>query len=197
MRISMRTKSESSVPKKDHLFQFVKKTGASIRSRLVKLKNLALGRQFSRTEKCGSKNCKCWKMVSEKTSFAHKDSIVKTGGSCSSYDIIYVFECRLCCKRYVGRSTRHIRTRVGEHRRSFYKLCDLKDFDEYSDEYALGLHLFSDHNLKNRDDFYKNYTVALIDFCSPKILDVKEHKFIHILNTSKLHGLNLNNPFTL
>ena len=93
-------------------------------------------------------------MVSEKTSFAYKDSIVKTvGGSCSSYNIIYVFECRLCCKLYVGRSTRHLRTRVGEHRRSFYKLCDLKDFDEDSDEYALGLHLFSDHNLKNRDDF--------------------------------------------
>jgi len=192
------TKPESSVPKKDCLFQFVKKTGASIRSRLVKLKNLALGRQFSRTEKCGSKNCKCCRMVSEKTSFAHKDSVVKTvGGSCSSYNIIYVFECKLCCKRYVGRSTRHLRTRVGEHRRSFYKLCDLKDFDEDSDEYALGLHLFSDHNLKDRDDFDKNYTVALIDFCSPKILDVKEHKFIHILNTLKPHGLNLNNPFSI
>ena len=53
------------------------------------------------------------------------------------------------------------------------------------------MHLFSDHNLKNRDDFDKNYTVALIDFCSPKILEVKEHTFIHILNTSEASLLQI------
>ena len=52
-----------------------------------------------------------------------------------------------CQKQYVGRSARPLRTRVGEHRRSFYKLCDNKDYDEESGEYALGLHLFSDPKL--------------------------------------------------
>ena len=47
----------------------------------------------------------------------------------------------------MGRSTRPLRTRVNEHRRSFYKLCDDEDYDEDSDEYALGLHSFTDHNL--------------------------------------------------
>ena len=52
-----------------------------------------------------------------------------------------------CQKQYVGRSARPLRTRVDEHRRSFYKLCDNEDYDEESGEYALGLHLFSDHKL--------------------------------------------------
>ena len=49
-----------------------------------------------------------------------------------------------------------------------YKLCDNKDDDEDSDEYALGLHLFTNHNLNIREDFDENYNVALLDFCSPK-----------------------------
>ena len=52
-----------------------------------------------------------------------------------------------CQKQYVGRSARPLITGVGEHRRSFYKLCDNEDYDEESGEYALGLHLFSDHKL--------------------------------------------------
>ena len=196
--IRNRTRSEVPAPVNCKLFQFVKKTGASIKSRVVKVKNIALGKQFGRTMKCGSKNCKCCKMVSDKTSFTYKDSVIKTaGGSCSSYNIIYIFECNLCCKKYVGRSTRPLRTRVGEHRRSFYKLCDNKEFDENSDEFALGLHLFSDHSLKCRDDFDRSYNVALLDFCSPKTLDMKEHKFIHLLNSLKPNGLNLNNPFSI
>ena len=136
-------KRTNSAQDKCELFQFVKKTGASIKSRVVRVKNIALGKQFGRTMKCGSKNCKCCRMVSDKPSFVYKDTVVKTaGGSCSSYNIIYVFECKLCKKHYVGRSTRPLRTRVGEHRRSFYKLCDNKDYDEDSDEYALLLSNF-------------------------------------------------------
>ena len=41
---------------------------------------------------------------------------------CSSYNIINVIICKLCNKCYVGRSTRPLKTRVGVHRRSFYKL---------------------------------------------------------------------------
>ena len=84
-------------------------------------------------------------------------------------------------------------SRVGEHRRSFYKLCDKKEIDLNSDEFALGNHLFSDHSLQNRSDF----DVSLLDFASPKILDVKEHKFIHLLNSLKPSGLNIENPLSV
>ena len=63
-----------------------------------------------------------------------------------------------------------------------------------SDEFALGIHLFSDHSLQNRSDFDDTYNVSLLDFSSPKILDVKEHKFIHLLNSLKPNGLNIENP---
>ena len=52
------------------------------------------------------------------------------GGSCSSCNIIYVYECKLCQEHYVGRSTRPLRTILGEHRRSFHKLFYNKDYDE-------------------------------------------------------------------
>ena len=83
---------------------------------------------------------------------------------------------------------------MGEHRRSFYKLCKSKDYDEESDEYALGLHLSSHHNLISREDFDMHHNVALLDFCSPKTLDVKEHKLMHLLNILKPNDLNLDNP---
>ena len=43
----------------------------------MKLKNLALGRQFSRTEKYESKNCKCCRMVSEKLHLPTKTVLLK------------------------------------------------------------------------------------------------------------------------
>ena len=193
-----RTSSNGSAPVRKNIFQFVKKTGASIKNRVVNVKNLALRKRFGQTLKCGSRNCKCCKMVSDKDSFTYRDTTIKVaGGTCSSYNIVYLFECSLCCKYYVGRSTRALRTRVGEHRRSFYKLCDNKEYDQDSDEFALGHHLFSDHGLNHRDDFDKNYSVSILDWCSPKTLDVKEHKFIHLLNSLSPNGLNINNPFSI
>ena len=41
------------------------------------------------------------------------------------------------------------------------------------------------------------YNVSLLDFSSPKILDVKEHKFIHLLNSLKPNGLNIENPLSV
>ena len=137
-------------------------------------------------------------MISDSENCTYNNTIVNfVGGTCSSYNIIYVFICKLCNKCYVGRSTRLLKTRVGEHRRSFYKLCDNKECDLNSDEFALGHHLFNEHQLKNRNDFDLSYNVSLLDFCSPSILDVKEHKFIHLLNSLKPNGLNIDNPFAV
>ena len=89
------------------------------------------------------------------------------GGNCSSHTVIYILTCKICSKCYIGRSTRPLKTRVGEHRRLFYKLCNKKEVDLNSDEFALGNHLFSDHSLQNRSDFDDNYNVSLLDFASP------------------------------
>ena len=45
-------------------------------------------------------------MISEKEAFNYNDNIVRpAGGSCKSYNIIYLFVCGHCDKHYVGRST--------------------------------------------------------------------------------------------
>ena len=41
-------------------------------------------------------------------------------GTCVTYNI-YMIRCKLCNKPYVGKSTRMLRNRFGEHRRAFYK----------------------------------------------------------------------------
>ena len=105
--------------------------------------------------------------------------------------------CKLCKKHYIGRTCRQLRDRVGEHRRSFYKLCDKKPYDQDSDEFALAQHLYIDHNLSDKPAFNLNYMVTILCFSSPKALDVKEHKFIHNLNSLSPFGLNLNNPFSI
>ena len=187
-------------PVKSRIFQFVKKTGANIKSRVVNVKNIALGNRFGCTRPCKARNCKCCKLISDKEVFNFNDTSVKpAGGSCKSYNIIYLFVCKQCNKHYVGRSTRPLRTRVGEHRRNFYRMCERVDFeyDKDSDEYTLGHHLFHDHKLSCKTDFDNNYSVSILDISSPKVLDVKEHKFIHLLNSLSPQGLNLSNPFSI
>ena len=57
---------------KQRLFQFVKKSGSSIRSRLTKVKDLALGGRFGETRPCGSRNCMCCAMVTSNQSYTLK-----------------------------------------------------------------------------------------------------------------------------
>ena len=78
--------TDTGKPKKN-LFQFVEKTGPSLRNRVVRLKNLALGRQKGRTLPCEARNCKCCKMLSDKDCCTKDDTSVKfAGGNCSSYN---------------------------------------------------------------------------------------------------------------
>ena len=62
------------------------------------------------------------------------------------------------------------------------------------DEFSLGLHLLEDHNLYNQSDFNK-YELFILDLCSPKTLELNEHRFIQSLKTIKPHGINAVDPF--
>ena len=117
-------------------------------------------------------------------------------GNCLSYNVIYMIQCSICNDCYIDRSTRPLRVRSGEHRRSFYKILKGEKVDLKSDEFALGKHLFN-HGFKKRTDFNEIYSVCLLEVCSPKILDVKEHRFIHKLQTLAPQGINLTNPFSI
>ena len=109
--VSRTTNPTPTQTKKPSLFSFVKKTGPSIRSKVVKTKNLALGKH---------RNCALCPMISSRERYRYNNKTVKTAeGSCDSYNVVYLVVCSICWKHYVGRTCRHLRARIGEHRRYF------------------------------------------------------------------------------
>ena len=102
----------------------------------------------------------------------------------------------MCSKCYVGRSTRTLKTRIGEHRRGYYHILSGKTYDENDDAFSIGMHLL-EHGCSEKYDFSEHFNVCIIDNCNPNTLEVKEHKFIHLLQTLRPKGLNTQNPFGL
>ena len=153
--------SSTPIPIQKRIFQFVKKTGPSLRSRLVKVKQLAMGAQYGPTTKCNVSRCACCALVKGNHEFRINGKKVKAApGNCLSYNIIYLVQCSICTKAYVGRSTRSLRVRTGEHRTKFYKLLTGANVDETNDEFSLGLHLL-DHGFHDRKDFNKVFSVLV------------------------------------
>ena len=103
--------------------------------------------------------------------------------------------CKHCNKCYVGRSIRYLKIRIGEHRRAYYEILVGDEPDLDNDDYAMGIHLFQEHGLNKNSDFDDSFVVAIIDMCSPKNIEKKEHKYIHCLNTLRPMGMNSQNPF--
>ena len=113
-------KEINSVKPPRKIFQYVKKTGCSIRNRVVKVKNLALGKRFGVTKSCNIKKCGCCKIINKRSQFKVNGKLVKSApGTCTTYNVIYLALCKICGKPYTGRTTRIIRERMGEHRGAF------------------------------------------------------------------------------
>ena len=111
-------------------------------------------------------------------------------------DIVYMVVCTICYKHYVGRSCRALSTRIGEHRRHYYSILDNMPINATNDDHALGAHLHR-HGYRDRGDFDKIYTVCVLEVCSPRVLEVKEHKYIHKTNSLGPNGINVSNPFSI
>ena len=159
---------------------------------------MAVGKRFGQTKPCDHRNCGTCKSVNKKQHFRfNKKRARTTEGSCSSYNIIYLIVCSLCNKIYIGRSCRALRTRFGEHRRYFYKIVNQEPFDTHNDDFALGAHLYNDHHINNVHEFNNIYSVCMLEICSPRVLEVKEHRYIHNLDSLSPAGLNIANPFSI
>ena len=184
---------------KKPLFQFVKKTGANIGSRLAVLKSLALGNKFGNTVPCfGHRNCKCCDLIDEPNMVVNGIPVAPAPGNCKTRNVIYLVTCKLCNKSYFGRTVQQICKRMGGHRECFYKvLRKHTDVDVLSDDYSLGLHLVNEHGCIDETDFNRLYNVQIIENCSPSTLEKKEHCYIHKCNTLFPIGLNKTNPFGL
>ena len=56
--------------------------------------------------------------------------------------------------------------------------------DHSKDQFSIGLHLYNCHDLKRPNvDFLENVTFCIIDNPSPKVMDLREHLFIHRYKT--------------
>ena len=62
-----------------------------------------------------------------------------------------------------------------------YKKTGKDDIQKDEDNYALGMHLYNDHHLQNEQQFDDAYSVYILEVCSPRILDMREHMWIHRL----------------
>ena len=65
------------------------------------------------------------------------------------------------------------------------------------DEYSLGIHLYNEHGVVDTEGFDSSYRFTILESCSPRNLDVKEHLWVQKLRSIYPHGLNLVSPFGL
>ena len=182
------------------LFQFVKKTGANVGSKLSVLKSIALGSNKGDTVPCKQHgNCKGCKLIKdEPVQDVNGRSVSTAPGNCKSRNLIYMVSCTLCDKAYIGRTVQQLRNRMSGHRDGYSKvLRNDEEVDEAKDDYSLGLHLAHEHNCVHRSDFDELYSVKILENCRPADLEKKEHTFIHKYNTLFPLGLNKVNPFGL
>ena len=171
-----------------------------MRKKLVKVRHMALGSHVIKTEPCLHKNCGSCDLIAKNNMYIINGIEVSSApGSCSTYNVIYIFMCKLCIKKYVGRTVQFLRSRINGHRSKFYSLLNNPDlrFNNSGDDdmYSLGIHLIDEHGCNDRGDFNKYYEVFIIMNCSPATLEVNEHKFIQRLKTLKPFGINSVDPF--
>ena len=185
---------------KKPLFKFVKKTGANVGSKLSVLKSLALGNKLGITSPCFKHgNCKCCLMIDEpNVEEVNGIPVSPAPGNCKTKNTIYLVNCRLCRKSYIGRTVQPLSDRMSGHRACYYKVLKKhSDVDTNSDDFSLGLHIVHDHGCTDQGDFNRVFNVQILENCSPSSLEKKEHCYIHKYNTLFPIGLNKTNPFSL
>ena len=178
-------------------FRYVKNTGPSLRNILIKPKVSALGQPLGDTTPCEKALCKACTMMSGKNCvFDRRKKKHRTAkGKCNSKNLIYHARCRHCSKVYVGKTTQALNSRIYGHQGKFSECVNNYGHLPYDDDHLLGLHLYHKHQLGHRDDFDGGYEFTILENCSPKSLDLKEHKWVQKLQCVAPYGLNSHDPF--
>ena len=130
-----------------------------------------------------------------------KNKKFKTGnGNCKTQNCVYCASCNICNKNYVGKSTQPEHKRINGHRTDMKRymnnpgILNVNSDISEKDKYSLATHLHSEHNIISQsglDDYYK---FTILEKCTPKSLDVKEHLWIQKLKSLSPFGINLNSP---
>ena len=180
------------------IFKFVRKTGSSLRRKLVKAKQFANDLTQTHTRPCGGSQCGTCSLIFTEPSITVNGKKAKSmPGNCTSYNVVYLFTCQLCNMCYVGRTVQALRARVNQHRAYYYKLVANPALspDDNDDGFSLGKHLVECHKMSRWEDFNRCYKVFVLCNSTPKSLEVDEHRFIQKLRTLRPFGLNAVDPF--
>ena len=181
-------------------FSYTKKTAPSLNNILVKSKYASLGQHKGRTLPCQRPKCMTCEMVSraDEITGPNGKTIKTVAATCTARCVIYHASCRLCAKKYVGKTIQPLSGRVNDHRGKFYECLrykgDRRDLID-DDDHTLGLHLFFQHGKRDTRGFNGSFCFTVLELCNPQNLDVKEHLWIQRLETIKPYGLNSHDPF--
>ena len=181
----------------------INKTGSTLKNMLCNVKRVSTGHKYGTSEPCGQPLCKACNVMSGKSEIKdsrNKKKYKTASGSCKTKNCIYAGACQLCNYLYVGKSTQQENKRIGGHRRNLKKyinnpnvLNSVSDLNE-KDKYTLATHLKETHGISTLTGLDDNYKFTILEKCSPKNLDIKEHLWIQKLKTLTPFGLNLNSP---
>ena len=127
--------------------------------------------------------------------------IALSQGTCKTYNTCYLARCKICQKPYTGRTVEALHKRTCGHRHCYKEIIKrssentLHELDTENDLYSLGLHLHIDHGVEELDGFDKYMKFGILEVVNPGVIDTKEFKWMHKLNTFQPVGINVEYPF--
>ena len=192
---------ESCEPQKIPI-QYVSKTGAKLKNIVSNLKQVSLGKKHGISAPCCQRLCKTCNLMSGKCEIINsRNKKFKTSkGNCKSRNCIYCATCNICHKNYVGKSTQPEHKRINGHRTDMKKYMDNpgilnvnSDVSE-KERYSLATHLHNEHNKVSQNGLDDHYNFTILEKCTPKSLDLKEHLWVQKLKSLSPFGINLNSP---
>ena len=102
------------------------------------------------TLSCPSNQCLCCKIVSEKETVNINGRVTKSaGGTCSSNNVVYLMQCKICGDGYVDKTVETLRERMKGHRKAFNAtLRNIHKINkiEADDDNIVGLYLVQKHH---------------------------------------------------
>ena len=180
--------------------KYVSETGPKLKNILSNLKYISIGNKFGFTSPCGNTRCASCHLMSGLDSISSNGKTFKTGkGNCKTRNFIYGVTCKICDKKYVGKSTQLCHKRINSHRAFQKKYSENRHIvdnlnESEKDKYSLATHLHIEHGIIGNTCLDDNYNFTILEKCTPSSLDVKEHLWIQKIRTLIPHGLNLNSP---
>ena len=196
----------NTMPNRDKFnFTHVKRTAPSLNNMLCRTRQPSLGPKYGFSRRCMKSRCKCCRLMSGKDTYVmerggRKIKRKTAAGDCRVANVVYLALCKLCYKHYVGKTTQQINARTNLHRGCFVRYVKSNgnvevDSQEKMDRFAMGMHLYNEHGLRTKREFDEAYEIYILEVCSPRILDVREHMWIHKLKALEPHGINIGKTF--